>query len=100
DAAEQQTDTRDQPAAQPGVVDESLDLFGPLFLCAKGELLDASMRAQQHVANLLEGFRQRVHTGDFQLQIRQSRIAGRTARAAGRSEIGAEPGKADPGAEL
>ena len=66
----------DEPAAEPRVVDEGVDLLRPILLRAEREILDAFVGAHEHVADLLQRFGQHVDAGDLQLQAREPRVAG------------------------
>ena len=68
DAAHQQADAGNEAAAQAGVVDEGVDLVGPVLLRPKAEVLDALVGAHENVADLLQGLGQLVHAGDLHVR--------------------------------
>ena len=91
DAAHQQADAGDESAAHPRIMNEVVDLLRPILLGAKREILDALMRAHEHIADLLERFRQEVNVGDLQFQAGQARIAGGAGGTARWPPARAEP---------
>src|SRR6185295_3366649 len=85
DAADEQADGSNHPAAHARILDKVRDVFSPIFLRAESEILDALVRRHQNILRLLQRWIERVEIANLHFNTRETRIA-RARNSGGISE--------------